>query len=165
MEKSFNISSDSYKNFSILSNYEISNTSCFIHINNEETFQISLFQAIFISRKITEEILNDITKRDFFFDIEFIQPLNSNFYNKTASAISVVSHVSGGSRISCLYCFRSYRLRVTVCSTFPSLSSIYRSSSFSSTVSREYPDSLLQNTVPSTGCTSSLLSEPEPLTT
>ena len=66
MEKSFKISSDSYINFSILSNYEISNTPCFIHINNEETFQISLFQAIFISRKITEEVLNDITKRDFF---------------------------------------------------------------------------------------------------
>ena len=57
-----------------------------------------------------------------------------------------------------------YFRRVMVCRMLPCASSMCRFSSSASTVTREYPSSELQNTVPSIGSTSRL-SEPELFTT
>ena len=87
MTKKFQFVNDSYENFSILGTNEITNCMCSIHINNEYVINLTLFQAICLSKKVAEDLLNDLTKTDFYFDINFNGIINNDFIQKIHDVI------------------------------------------------------------------------------
>ena len=85
--RKFQIESNSYTNVLLLSDKEFTNSPCTIHINNSSEIDLSLLVAIASSPVIANELLSDISKRDFYFDVPFINNVSDSLFDKLSQAL------------------------------------------------------------------------------
>ena len=84
----FKISTYLCDNLCVIANEEITNTPCYIHINNTKSFEIPLILAVASSSKISQQLLSDISKRDFHFDIPELGDITNEFLAKIQKALN-----------------------------------------------------------------------------
>ena len=85
----FRISFNQYKNISLISNIEVTNTDCTIRINNYYTIDLPLICAITTSSIIADLIHSDPTLRNFSFDIPFKEKPSDSILQKIDLALNL----------------------------------------------------------------------------
>ena len=84
----FKINSQCYSNLNLIKNIEFTNSPCNIHINNNKTIRLPILLAVGFSKLICEKLLNDLTIRDFYFDIPFEGDISDEFILKLEKTLN-----------------------------------------------------------------------------
>ena len=82
MFKKFRITLEPCENLFLVSYLGLSDEKCKIIINNQKEIKLSLFFAISMSSRITQELISDPTKRVFYINNNFILNSKEAFYKK-----------------------------------------------------------------------------------
>ena len=78
----FKISSPYFENISSISQREITNTKCTIHINNKKEIEIPLLVAVSFSNLISQMLLNDPLMTDFYVEDSSLDNIKDDIYAK-----------------------------------------------------------------------------------
>ena len=85
----YKIDSPFFENISLISNQEITNRICTIHLNNNKEIKIPLFIAISSSSFVSKQLLSDISTNDLYFNDPLLDRINDDVLNKI---IKILNH-------------------------------------------------------------------------
>ena len=96
MNKTFKIESYACENIHLVSDSCLENEKCKLIINNEKEVNLPIFFAVSCSKKITQEILSEPTKREFYINFNFSSERKEEnnspkeiFYNKIEEILNM----------------------------------------------------------------------------